>query len=69
MGKKAFAPDGKIDTALLIFWKCSRLCVFCLMRKKHCWNYGRSGLDWTKLIKFFRSDKIGFNFFRSGLES
>ena len=28
-----------IDTSLLNFGNAKRLCLFCLMRQKHCWNY------------------------------
>jgi len=33
----AFTSDGKIDTAL--FGNAKNLCLFCLMRQKHCWTY------------------------------
>ena len=24
---------------LIKLWQCQKLCLFCLMRQKHCWNY------------------------------
>jgi len=37
------SPNGKIwcqiDTSLLNFGNAKRLCLFCLMRQKHCWSY------------------------------
>ena len=43
-------PNGKMTTkcfclwwqnrhCFVKFWKCQRLCLFCLMMQKHCWNY------------------------------
>ena len=44
------SPNGKITPAVLFpmkpnrhflvnFWKHKRLCLFCLLIQKHCWNY------------------------------
>jgi len=31
--------DGKSNTALLTLRNAKALCLFCLMRQKHCWKY------------------------------
>ena len=35
----AFASGGKIGSALLNFGNAKKLCLFCLMRQQHYWNY------------------------------
>jgi len=48
--KQSDSTNGKITPAMLLplipnrhflvkFWNARRLCLFCLMRQKHCWKY------------------------------
>jgi len=73
-----------MGSALLNFRNAKKLCLFCLMRQKHYWNYfafNQSYLAKAKiapvvllphvisLVVWADQDWIGFNFIGSGLDS